>query len=588
MSDSNQYQKLAVYYGVGVRRVILSIVLLFIAISGTAYAKMTLSVDGLSGALKENVDARLSLIDSSKIDDTPYFKRYLEGEIEKALRALGYYNPTFTYHISGNSKLVVTVAPGEPVLIEKTAVNVTGDGAKDKDYIKLLKNSLPAKGSVLNHGDYDSFKKKLQNIALHKGYFDAEMTKHQLAVSDTRHQAFWQIDFNTGTRYKFGTVTFKETEIRESYLRNIIPFKEGAPYNSEDLSLFSRRLSSTNWFSSVTVVPLFNKVNKDKDLPIYVVTTPRKKNIVDVGLGYSSDNGIRGKLAWNKPWLNNRGHSFQTDMSLSSSEPTITGIYKIPLHDSPLEEYYTIQGGYKKIDNNDTYSNSYTVGVVRNWDSFEGWQKSAGLNVMYDNFTQASDSYETFLFYPSLSFSRARTDGALFPLWGDSQRYSIEVASKSVGSDIDFVRLQVQEVWIRTLEDSHRFIARANIGIIQANDFDRVPPSFRFFAGGDRSIRGFSYQSISPEDKAGKLKGASKLVTGSIEYQYNVSGAWWSAVFVDSGQAVDKFSQTDLHTGAGIGLRWQSPVGPVKFDVAMPVDGSEKKVHFYIGLGAEL
>ncbi|WP_121145447.1 autotransporter assembly complex protein TamA [Orbus hercynius] len=552
-------------------------------------AQMDLSVEGLSGALEDNVDARLSMIKSEQVDDTPYFKRYLEKEIKKGLRALGYYDPTFSYSMpDGKKLLVVKVDPGQPVLIEQTEVDITGQGAKDPDYINLLKQDLPKKGTVLNHGEYDSFKKKLQSIALRKGYFEADMTKNQLAVSDSLHQAFWKIDFNTGQRYKFGAVTFNESSIRQSYLRNIIPFKEGEPYSSEQLSLLSRRLSSTNWFSSVAVIPLFKKVNAEKDLPIYVMTAPRKKNVVDTGIGYSSDSGVRGTISWNKPWLNDRGHSFQTDLALSSPEKTITGVYKIPLYESPLEDYYTIQGGYKKIDNNDTNSNSYTFGVLRNWDSFEGWQKAIGLNVMYDNFTQASDSYETFLLYPSFSFSRARTDGKLFPLWGDSKRYSLEVAAESLASDINFVRFQFQQVWIRTIEESHRFVVRGNLGIIQASDFDRVPPSFRFFAGGDRSIRGFGYQSISPEDKAGKLKGASKLVTGSFEYQYNFTGAWWGATFVDTGEAIDKFDKTDFYTGAGVGIRWVSPIGPIKFDVAMPVDKGKKSPHFYIGLGAEL
>ena len=69
------------------------------------------------------------------------------------------------------------------------------------DYINLLKSDLPNKGTILNHGDYDSFKKQLQHIALRKGYFDADLTKHQLAVADKIHQAFWNIDFNTGQRY---------------------------------------------------------------------------------------------------------------------------------------------------------------------------------------------------------------------------------------------------------------------------------------------------------------------------------------------------------------------------------------------------
>ncbi|MFK9858184.1 autotransporter assembly complex family protein, partial [Klebsiella pneumoniae] len=103
------------------------------------------------------------------------------------------------------------------------------------------------------------------------------------------------------------------------------------------------------------------------------------------------------------------------------------------------------------------------------------------------------------------------------------------------------------------------------------------------------SIRGYKYKSISPKDDDGKLIGASKLATGSLEYQYNVSGKWWGAVFVDSGEAVSDIRESDFKTGAGVGVRWQSPVGPIKLDIARPIgDKEEHGLQFYIGLGPEL
>ncbi|MDR6344335.1 outer membrane translocation and assembly module TamA [Klebsiella sp. SORGH_AS 1025] len=135
----------------------------------------------------------------------------------------------------------------------------------------------------------------------------------------------------------------------------------------------------------------------------------------------------------------------------------------------------------------------------------------------------------------------------------------------------------------------HRFVVRGNLGWIEADNFDKVPPDLRFFAGGDRSIRGYKYKSISPKDDDGKLIGASKLATGSLEYQYNVSGKWWGAVFVDSGEAVSDIRESDFKTGAGVGVRWQSPVGPIKLDIARPIgDKEEHGLQFYIGLGPEL
>lgn len=558
-------------------------------ISASSYADMKLSIKGLSGELADNVDARISLITPDKVSDTPNFKRYFESEAQKALRALGYYNPIFQYDTKNPKILTVTILPGEPVKIKQLNISIDGEGKQDEDYQKLLDNNLPKTGDILNHGTYESFKKSLQNLALKKGYFDANMTKHQLAVSTDYHQAFWNIDFDTGQRYKFGKIDFHNTKIRDDYLKNIVPFKEGEEYTAEQLSLFNKRLALTNWFNSIVVSPDFPHVTSDKSLPIDVITTPRKKNNMDLGLGFSTDNGVHGKIGWNKPWINSRGQSFQSNLSLSSPEQLITMSYKIPLKKSPLEQYYTIQGGYKKIDNNDTYSRSYTFGVVRNWDNFEGWQSALGLNMLRDNFTQADSSFKTFLYYPSLSFSRIRSDGNVLAMWGDSQRYSVEAAGEALGSDINLIRFQAQQTWIRSLYNSHRFILRGNFGIIQASNFDRVPPSFRFFAGGDRSIRGYSYQSISPEDKNGKLKGASKLITGSFEYQYNITGAWWGAVFVDTGEAIDKVDKTKFYTGSGIGVRWASPVGPIKFDLATPLNRKDTgSVHLYIGLGTEL
>ncbi len=154
---------------------------------------------------------------------------------------------------------------------------------------------------------------------------------------------------------------------------------------------------------------------------------------------------------------------------------------------------------------------------------------------------------------------------------------------------MDFAVLQAQNAWIRTLAQRHRFVVRGTLGWIETSDFDKVPPDLRFFAGGDRSIRGYKYKSISPKDSDGKLLGASKLATGSLEYQYNVTGKWWGAVFVDSGEAVNSIDANDFKTGAGVGVRWQSPVGPIKFDIAAPIgDKEEHGVQFYIGLGPEL
>lgn len=557
-------------------------------------ATLRLQVEGLSGELEKNVRVRLSAIGSDEVTADGRFRASVDKAVRQGLRPFGYYDPTidFEYRATpppGRPVLIARVTPGEPVRIAGTSVVIEGQGKDDEDYQTLKKNSIPVKGTQLNHGTYDSFKSAITNVAVRKGYFDAAMRKSQLGIIQDQHQAFWDIDFDTGQRYRFGRVTFEGAQIRDDYLQNLVPFREGDYYSASDLAELNRRLSATNWFNSVVVAPEFKNAKEHKVLPLNAVVTPRTRNTLETGVGYSTDVGPRIKANWKKPWLNSRGHSLESTLNLSGPEQELDLSYKIPLLKNPIEQYYVLQGGFKREDLNDTESDGTTLNVARYWDASSGWKKAINLRWSLDHFTQGSVTNTTMLIYPGLSVSRTRQRGGLMPDWGDSQRYSLDVSDTGWGSDIDFAVVQAQNVWIRTLAEKHRFVVRGNLGWIETNDFERVPPSLRFFAGGDRSIRGYQYKSISPRDDEGKLTGASKLATGSLEYQYNVTGKWWGAVFVDSGEAVNDIKQSNVKTGAGVGVRWASPVGPVKLDIAAPIgDQEEHGMEFYIGLGPEL
>lgn len=572
---------------------ILCLASLCLASTCAGAASVRLQVEGLTGELQKNVRAQLSTIESDEVTPDRRFQARVDDAIRNGLKALGYYEPTINFDLlppppKGRQVLRVEVEAGPPVLIGGTDVILRGGARDDRDFLGLLRDR-PKNGTILNHGDYEKFKKSLTNVSLRKGYFDSEFKKHELGVSLERRQAFWDIDYDSGQRYRFGDVTFEGSQIREEYLQNLVPFKEGDYYQSRDLAELNRRLSATGWFNSVVVAPEFDKARKTKILPLHGVVSPRIENTIETGVGYSTDVGPRVKATWKKPWVNSYGHSFTTSTSLSAPEQVLDFSYKVPLLKSPLEQYYLVQGGFKRTDLNDTEADSTTLAVSRYWDLSSGWQRAINLRWSLDHFTQADVTNTTMLLYPGLSLNRTRSRGGLMPTWGDSQRYSIDYSDTLWGSDVDFVVLQAQNVWIRSLFEKHRFVVRGNLGWIETNDFERVPPDLRFFAGGDRSIRGYSYKSISPENDDGKLTGASKLATGSLEYQYNVSGKWWGAAFIDSGEAVNDIKQSNFKTGAGVGVRWQSPVGPIKLDFAVPVgDKEEHGLQFYIGLGPEL
>ncbi|EEQ07589.1 hypothetical protein yberc0001_8880 [Yersinia bercovieri ATCC 43970] len=557
-------------------------------------ANVRLQVEGLSGDLERNVRARLSTIGTDEVTADGRFRSRVDEAIRQGLRALGYYDPTITFDLQerpapARSVLIAKVVPGEPVLIAGVDIVLQGGAKTDPDYLALVRRDTPKIGSVLNHGDFDNFKSSLTGLALRRGYFDANMIKSQLGVAAELRKAFWDIDFDSGERYRFGKVVFQGSQIREDFLQNLVPFHEGEYYTSDELAELNRRLAATNWFNSVVVSPDFRDARKTKILPLDAVVTPRTENTIELGGGYATDVGPRLTGSWRKPWMNSYGHSLTTSTTLSAPEQTLDFSYRIPLMKSPLEQYYLLQGGFKRTDLNDTNSDTTTLNVARFWDLSSGWKRSVNLRWSLDHFTQGSVTDTTMLLYPGVSISRTRQRGGAMPVWGDSQNYSIDWSDTTWGSDVDFGIFQAQNVWIRTLGEKNRFVVRGNLGWIETNNFDRVPPSLRFFAGGDRSIRGYKFRDISPRDSEGKLTGASKLATGTLEYQYNVTGRWWGAVFVDSGEAVNDIRKSDFKTGAGVGVRWASPVGPIKLDIAKPIgDNTAHGVQFYIGLGPEL
>ena len=563
-------------------------------LGGTAAADgLRLSLRGIDDEkLKSNVEAYLTPIEKEGAADTFSDRARIDKAVRLGLRALGYYEPIVSIFADEDRKdtLAVQVTPGDPILIAGVNVNLTGAGKDERAFTRRLKK-LPKTGTVLNHADYEAYKSGLTAVSLRRGYFDAVFTKNELAVSVPRHEAYWNLDYNTGERFRFGQVTYQGSQIDTRLLDNMMPFKEGDYYTSDELAEFNRRLANMGWFSSVVLAPDFEAAREDpaRHLPIEASVAPRKKNSFEVGLGVASDVGPHARFVWQKPWINRRGHSLSSSTSLSSDEPSLDLSYKIPRTANPYEEYWLFQGGVKHEDLNDTKSNSAVLSVSRNWEFSSGWQRSVGLHTSYDKFTQGDVDTSSLLIYPGISFSRTRAKGGMMPWWGDSQRFSLDVSSEWWGSDVDFFILQAQQTWVRTYRWKHRFVVRGNAGWIKTNAFEQVPPDLRFFAGGDRSVRGYDYKSISPTDSSGQLTGASTLLTGSLEYQYNLTGKWWSAVFFDIGEAANGFANADWKKGAGAGIRWNSPVGPVKLDLAVPVgDPNKSGVQFYIGLGSEL
>ncbi|MBF0783903.1 outer membrane protein assembly factor [Muribacter muris] len=553
-----------------------------------------LKIEGIEDKeLYNNVRIFLSQVSNDEADGSERYQYVVRETVDKALRALGYYNTQYHFHLTprkapAKDLLTLKVSLDKPVKLDEREVDIQGQAAQDSDFQQLLEKDIPTKGTRLNHETYDNFKSNIEKLAQSKGYFDGNWRYHRLEVYSTSHTADWRLGYHSGERYRYGDIRFKNSQIREDYLTQALRIQSGDEYHINDLSKLSSDFSSSNWFASVLVEPELNSEKKEVDLN--VLLQPKKKNDVEIGIGYMTQVGPRFQLNWKKPWINDRGHSLEMNSYFSLKEQKIEFGYNIPLRNDPINHYYQISGGLEREKQNDTKFTGANLAFQRFWNYESGWNFSLGMKARYDAFEQANDKFKTLLLYPTASLNRTRSDGQRFPLWGDSQKLTVNWGSKLWGSDVNFYSAKASTAWIRTYADAHRFYLRGELGYLKAGEFGRIPPALRYFAGGDMSVRGFGYKKISPKNKDGELTGGSHLATATAEYQYQVYPNWWGAVFYDTGLAARQYKAKDLHSGVGVGVRWASPIGAIKFDLATPVrsPSNEKGIQFYIGLGSEL
>ncbi|EPW6909460.1 autotransporter assembly complex protein TamA [Vibrio parahaemolyticus] len=562
----------------------LPIIVGLLVVSQSAYADVSLKLKGIDGALEDNVKAYLSSIPEKDYSTSLRFQARLDQSITEALNALGYYHAKISYSISeGNDELIVNIHKGLPVKIKLMDVVISGEAKEDEEFANLIAKSPLKVGRILNQGEYDSLKSGIRNLALQRGYFNGDFKLNKLEVIPELNEANVRLHYDSGIRYHFGPVEITGSQIWENRVESMRPFEIGEPYLVSDVGEYNQNLSNTDWFSSVFVEPDLSKLEDGRELPIKVSLAPAAKNQIETGIGYSTDTGVRGTLKWKKPWVSARGHSFNTALSLSKPEQTITAGYKIPL-DDVLREYYQLQFGLKHLDNRDTESLESNLAVERHWLTDGGWHKTVYVRHLYENFSQGLQDDGVQFVLPGATFSRTRVRGGSMPMWGDKQSVTVEYGDPALLSETRVLRLLGRSSWIRGIGENHRGLFRLEGGANITEEFEKLSPSLRFFAGGDNNIRGYGYESISPVDESGALTGAKYILSSTLEYQYRVYGNWWAATFYDIG---DAFNDTpEWKSGAGVGIRWASPVGPVSFDFAWGLDekpNNEFRIHFSLG-----
>ncbi|MEM7355925.1 MAG: BamA/TamA family outer membrane protein, partial [Acidobacteriota bacterium] len=309
-----------------------------------------------------------------------------------------------------------------------------------------------------------------------------------------------------------------------------------------------------------------------------------------------TDTGPRGtfKLTWRR--LNRRGYHAELDMRGSELENGFRFAYHLPFQkpfflsskQSQLE-VVTLGLAHVEVDT-DTYDTTRTFAGVRARRLRGGWRETLSFSVHHDDFTVGVDSGEVVSVIPAAEWSLVRSDHRLYPQRGYRLGLEIAGAHESALSDVTVLKAKASAKWVRAFGPEgpwgrrHKVSARGELGAIVAEDFRTLPPIFRFFTGGDQSVRGYDFETLGDLDEAGNVIGGERLFVGSLEYEYLILQKWGAAVFYDTGSAGRDLAD-QLSEGAGVGVSWRSPVGPVRLDFAWAISepGEPLRVHLTIG-----
>ncbi|WP_299073202.1 autotransporter assembly complex family protein [uncultured Paraglaciecola sp.] len=555
----------------------------------------------IEGVKNEKVLKNIKLhIESLPIPTMPLqlvqYQDDVQERVQSATQVFGYYHATVSIEGSINTEngtlsprknWLLKIDLGPITLIRELSIEVIGQAAQDKKIQDSIKSSNLKEGKPLEHLDYEDLKKQLQSIALSRGYFDFKFEKSKIEVFETLNVADITLHVDSGERYKFASLRLGKDDRTIALIQGLLPFKTGDYYEARKLGLLNQKLKQTQYFRHVVVRPLVSEA-KQAAVPIEVILTHKPRDNFDVGIGVSSDVGPRFTGKWKRPWVNKNGHSIGAEVFVSSPEQFVSLDYKVPLEDA-IQNFLSFQGGFQAQNENDTSSQKWSISATRHWTiEHSDWQRSAFIRVEQETFTQGLEPKQTTqLLTPGFTLSRLRSRGGLDINWGDKQTLTTEFSSGSLFSDIDMFRVTAASKWVRSIEQ-HRFLWRAEIGGIITDEFAKVPSSLRFFTGGDQSIRGFDYKTLSPfeidSDGEKELIGGQYLAVASVEYSYPVSENWRAAAFVDAGNATEK-PFNDLAVGIGLGAIWNSPIGPIRFYLAKGKSdyGSTRFFHFSMG-----
>jgi len=522
------------------------------------------------------------------------FMRRAQSEIPDLLATEGYFTSSVVLrNISKDGILELEVIPGVQTRVSEVSIEFRGDlslpGAQRSARVQKLREEWTMKaGTPFRATSWDDAKADLLASVANQDYATARLVESSAQVDPAGNSAILHVVVDSGPRYLFGELKISGLERYEELLvTRYASFRPGQPYQRDLLVSFQTKLQNLPQFSSVIVNLDMSGQDRQKEISQEAIMAPVNVQIVEaqsrkisLGIGYSTNNGVRKEVGYQSYNFMNQAWTLSGDLVFEQNRQSASVALDTP--PNPRGYHITWTGSGEKTQIQGLETRRDKLGVTRSRTLY-GIDTGIGMYWQQEQRIPLGGIRET---DQALVFdwrwTIRRVDNPMLPMSGYLTEIRLGGASRSMLSDQDFVRSYMRYQHWFPLGESDVISPRIEAGYTASTSRLGIPQEYLFRVGGTQTVRGFAYQSLGFVEGSAVVGGRA-MVTGSAEYTHWFNN-WGAALFYDVGDATDTAPELRLSQGYGVGVRWRSPVGPLALDFAHGKGQPDTRIHFSIAV----
>ena len=515
----------------------------------------------------------------------------LAAEARKAaaetLAADGYFSANVQSRIEaapGENVIVrIIVEPGPRTLVRDVDLNFEGPVTTDEEGRKRIavvrETWRLAPGVAFRQREWDASKDGALSRLARGRYAAAKIVESEARVDPEARTADLKLKLDSGPVFHAGpTVVSGLKRYPPSVVENLNPTRPGEPYDATKLDLYQRRLLETGYFNAVlfTIEP---DPGQAAAAPLNVTVIEAPSQRIDTGIAFRTDTGLGVNVDYTNADVFGTARRLRPRVDVNQKEQKVHVTLDTP--PAPGGKWNTYSSSVERRDVQGEITREAMVGYAHNW-GLESTPSQVAVSAHVERQTIAASTSETnHALFVNYRRTFRTTDDLVLPRSGVLGTAEIGTSVPGLASET-FIRARGKVNWLIPFGLRTDLLVRSEAGVVLAESRQRVVSSFLFRTGGDQSIRGYAYESLGvPQGDA--IVGGRYLALGSVELTRWITNSLGAAVFVDVGDAFDDPDAFDAALGVGLGVRWRSPIGPFRADVAYGERTEKIRLHFSVG-----